>query len=70
MADDKSTKRQQTAAILIRCLPEEKARLEKRAAEAEAELRRTYPRFRLGVGPWLLSLGLGDAPAPKRKGSR
>jgi len=56
----KSTKRIQTSQIQARIPDETKARLERGAKLAEAELQRQFPGQTLGVGPWLVSLGLRE----------
>jgi hypothetical protein len=60
MAAPKSTKRQQTAQIQIRTTDDVKARLERGAKLAEAEIRKLQPGANLGVGPWLVGVGLRE----------
>lgn len=66
----KSTKRQQTAQINIRCLPDQKADLERKAHHAQRELQKSHPGARLGVGPWLLQLGLSAPNGETKKGGQ
>jgi hypothetical protein len=62
---------ERSSQINIRVTPEEKKELERRAALAEKELQKTMPRAKLGVGPWMLNVCLGEAGAPdKRKGGK
>lgn len=70
MVAPKSTKRKQTAQVLIRCLPEQKEELERRAEAAERELRKAHPGAKLGgVGPWMLWYCLNaEVPGLEKKG--
>ncbi len=61
MAPAKSEKRQTTAAIPVLTRPEIKAFLKAAAEEAEARVRKDSPSVNLGLGPYLLGLGLQDA---------
>lgn len=58
---------QRSAQINIRCTPDEKKELERRAAAAEKELQRTRPRAKLGLGPWMIDTCLADGEDADRK---
>jgi hypothetical protein len=65
MPAEKSTKRVKTSAILVRMKPEVRKILDEEAAAAEAELQKQHPTASLGLGPYLIDLGLRAAEARK-----
>lgn len=61
MPSKKTPKRLQTETIQARVTPDVKAELEAARVAAEADLQKTNPGARLGIGPWLVGLGLREA---------
>lgn len=67
MAAPKSTKRLKPETIQIRTTSEIKLQLETAAALAELALQAMSPGAKLGLGPWLVGLGLREAERVKKK---